>query len=493
MKRPLIEYRLARRVQAAALSTLILAGCAVGPDYSRPTADLPDEYHTSTIGTAAPLIDATWWRRFGDSQLDALVERAHKNNFDLRTAVARVEEAEGLAAEASATYYPQIDLKASGTRTQPSGFNTNPPPANVPRLQDSRKASLSTSFEIDLWGKLRRANESARADLLSTRYARDALTLSITGIVVGNYLALRSADASLALTDSTLDSRRKSLAIVRSRFEAGSASPLEINQAESSLAAAEAQRSDLRRQRALAENQLALLTGQPGLKIPAGDLRDLPFPPTPPAGLPSTLLEARPDIRQAEEALISANARIGVAKAAYFPTVTLTGIYGGESAELANLFKSGANAWSLGLGAVMPLFDAGRTTARVDQATARQKQALASYQKSIHTAFKEVNDALVSLREYAEADLAQERRAKAAQSSLDIAQIRYEAGYSGFLEVLDAQRTSNDALLAFVATRQARLNANVDLFKAIGGGWKDEYKAVSLDNTGSHQEPTAQP
>ena len=241
----------------------------------------------------------------------------------------------------------------------------------------------------------------------------------------------------------------------------------------------------------MAESQLALLTGQPNLRIPAGDLRQMPLPPVPPGGLPSALLEARPDIRQAEESLISANARIGVAKAAYFPSVTLTGTYGGESAALADLFKSGANVWSLGLAAAMPLFDAGRTSARVDQATARQKQALAGYQKTVHTAFKEVNDALVGLREYATADDAQDKRAKAAQKSLDIAQIRYAAGYSGFLEVLDAQRTANDALMAFVSTRQARLNASVDLFKALGGGWKDDYLTDSHDNTGPRSEQQA--
>ena len=469
---------------SAALCLLALTGCAVGPDYQRPEDALPAGYATPAADPASPLIESEWWRRFDDALLDTLVLRARQYNFDLLAAVARVEEAEGLAAEATATYFPQIDLKGSGARSQSSTLNANPLPASVPRLQDSRKAGLSTSFEIDLWGKLRRANESARADLLSTRYARDAVTLSITGAVISSYLALRSADASLALTENTLESRAKSLAIVRSRFDAGAASPLDINQAEGSLAAAEAQRSDLRRLRALAESQLALLTGQPGLRIEPGDLRQLPLPPVPPAGLPSALLEGRPDIRQAEEALISANARIGVAKAAYFPTLTLTGAYGGESAALSNLFKSGANVWSLGLAAAMPLFDAGRTSARVDQATARQKQALAGYQKAVHSAFKEVNDALVSLREYADADQAQERRAQAAQKSLDIAQIRYESGYSGFLEVLDAQRTANDALLAFVTTRQSRLNASVDLFKAIGGGWKDDFKAESEDNSG---------
>ena len=476
---------------AAVFGLILLGGCAVGPDYKRPEVTLPEAYSRTEEQAPTALVEPEWWRRYADPTLDELVARAREHNFDLLAAVARVEEAEGLASEARATYFPQVDLKAGSSRSEVSTLNANPLPASAHRLQDSRRAGLSTSFEIDLWGKLRRANESARADLLASRYARDAVTLTVTGAVVNSYLALRANDAALALTENTLTTRRESLEIVRSRFAAGSASPLEENQAEGSLAAAEAQAAELRRQRAMAESQLALLTGQPNLRIPAGDLRQMPLPPVPPGGLPSALLEARPDIRQAEESLISANARIGVAKAAYFPSVTLTGTYGGESAALADLFKSGANVWSLGLAAAMPLFDAGRTSARVDQATARQKQALAGYQKTVHTAFKEVNDALVGLREYATADDAQDKRAKAAQKSLDIAQIRYAVGYSGFLEVLDAQRTANDALMAFISTRQARLNASVDLFKALGGGWKDDYLTDSHDNTGTRSERQA--
>ena len=493
---PKFPSRLHRLGVCLSLS-LAVAGCAVGPDYFRPFSTLPEMFRSTASETVAvpesETIESAWWRRFGDPLLDELVSKARTQNFDLRAAIARVEEAEGLAAEAGATFFPQIDLKGSSTRSQVSTLNVMPLSSSVPRLQDSRKAGLATSFELDLWGKLRRADESARADLLASRYAQDALALSITGSVVSSYLSLRAADANLLLTQDSLDSRRKSLALVQARFEAGSSSLLEINQAEGSLAAVEAQLADLRRQRALIESQLALLTGQPDLRILPGRLADLPLPPVPPAGLPSSLLEARPDVRQAEEALISANARIGVAKAAYFPSLTLTGSYGGESAALADLFKSGARVWSLGLAATMPLFDAGRTSARVDQATARQKQALASYQKTVHSAFKDVNDALVGLREYAESDQAQEKRAEAARKTLNLAQIRYEAGYIGFLDVLDAQRTANDAQLAAVTTRQARLGATVDLFKALGGGWNDDFAEASRRNTGVGKAPVVTP
>jgi multidrug efflux system outer membrane protein len=485
-----------KSVLAASL-IVALSGCAVGPDYQRPAAALPEQYRTSPESAPAPLAETQvasdvqevqlkqWWLLFQDPVLNDLVERALVYNYDLQIAVARVEEAEGLAREAGATFFPQVDLGASGTRTQNSTVTAIPVPAGTPSLRDNRRVALSTSFELDVWGKLRRANQSARASLLSSRYARDTVELSVAGLVSSGYLALRAADANLLLTRSTLESRQKALEIVKRRVDGGNASPLDLYQAESTLLAAEVQLSEVRKQRALAENQLALLTGQPGLQIAPGDLRSLPLPPVPPAGLPSSLLEARPDIRQAEEALVAANARIGVAKAALFPSLSLTGTLGSESAALANLFTSRAGIWSLGLAATMPIFDAGRNFARIDQATAVQKQALGTYQKTVQTAFKEVNDALVSLRENNESYRAQERYVQATQKTLELSQIRYQAGYAAFIEVLDAQRSANVALLAQVSTAQARLNSAVDLFKALGGGWKDEYRSESLRNSGA--------
>lgn len=471
----------------ATLTLLALAGCAVGPDYKRPEATLPEAYVASTEAAPAAQVpvEKEWWKLFQDATLNDLVRQAQEHNHDLLLAVAQVEEAEGLAREAGAAFFPQIDANASGGRNEIS-MKTDPlPAANTQRLRDSRKASLSTSFEIDVWGKLRRANEAARAQLLSSRYAKDTVELSVASLVTNAYLTLRAADADLALTRNTVTTREKALDIVKSKQEAGSASPLDIHQAEGTLATAQAQAASLRRQRAVAETQLALLTGKPDLKIAAGDLRQLPLPPVPPAGLPSSLLEARPDIRQAEETLVAANAKIGVAKAALYPSLSLTGSLGSESAALTNLFTSAAGAWSLGLAATMPIFDFGRNAARIDQATAKQKQALISYQKTVQTAFKEVNDALVGLRENGEGEQAQEKRVQATQKTLELAQLRYEAGYSAFLEVLDAQRSANDALLDYVSTRQARLTSAVDLFKALGGGWKDDFKAESLQNSGN--------
>ena len=477
MRRPATSSPLSgTRPGSALILSLLIAGCAVGPDYQRPAAALPEAFAVAdAISPASAPVHKAWWTLFRDPVLDDLVAAALASNHDLLAAAARVEEAEGLAREADATFFPQIDLAAGASRTQASTATAIPVPATTPRLRDSRKAALSTSFEIDLWGKLRRANEAARAELLASHYARDTVELSVAGLVASNYLALRAADATVALTQSTLDARQKTLDIVRSRLEGGAASPLELHQAEASLATAAVQLAEARRQRGLAENQLALLAGKPGLQIAPANLKQLPLPPVPPAGLPSTLLEARPDVRQAEEALVSANARIGVAKAALFPSLSLTGSLGSESAALANLFSSAAGTWSLGLATTLPIFDAGRNSARIDQASARQKQALSNYQKAVHSAFKDVNDALVNLREHREGEQAQDARVRAAEKTLELAQVRYQAGYSGFLEVLDAQRSANDVLTASVGTRQARLNAAVSLFKALGGGWQDDF------------------
>ena len=456
-------------------ATALLAGCAVGPDYQRPDSTLPERYSQTEAAPAvraeAP-VNPTWWMLFGDAGLNALVTQALDINQDLQAAIARLEAADAYAREINAAYYPAIGLDAASTRNRASGETFNGRNSGS-AIYNNRRAALSLSYEIDLWGRIRRQNEAAGADALASRFASDSVRLTLIGQVASEYLALRSHDAEVAVSQETVTSRENTLRIVRARLEAGSASALELAQAENSLATAQSQLSQLKRLRALSENQIALLTGQPGLRIPA-NLTPLPLPPVPPAGLPSTLLEARPDVRQAEETLIAANARIGVAKAAYFPAISLTGAYGSESAALSNLFTAPATIWSAVLGLSMPIFNAGLTGARVDQASAGQKEMLANYRKTMQTAFKEVNDALVSLRELADEETANIAQLDSARRSLKLSQARYEAGYVGFLEVLDAQRTTNIAELTYLNSRKNRLNAAVDLFKALGGGWRED-------------------
>ena len=458
---------------SALTATAFLAGCAVGPDYARPSATLPEDYsQAAPEAHAAAPVNPEWWMLFGDQGLNAFVQQALDANQDLQAAIARLEAAEAVAREAGAAYYPAVDLGASTSRSGTSGVTYNGQRMGG-ATYDNRRAALSLSYEIDLWGRIRRQNEAAGAEALASRFARDSVRLALIGQVANEYLTLRSHDAEVAVSQETVTSRENTLRIVQARLDAGSSSALELAQAENSLATAQSQLSQLKRLRALSENQIALLTGQPGLRIPA-NLTPLPLPPVPPAGLPSTLLEARPDVRQAEEKLVAANARIGVAKAAYFPAISLTGVYGSESMALSNLFTGPAGIWSAALGLSMPIFDAGRTGARVDQASAGQKEMLASYRKTMQTAFKEVNDALASLRELAAEETANVAQLEAARRALKLSQARYEAGYSGFLEVLDAQRTTNIAQLTYLNSRKNRLGAAVDLFKALGGGWRED-------------------
>lgn len=450
-----------------------LAGCALGPDYARPDArvSLPENYAAATPVAQSPGVTSSWWTLFGDSQLDALVTQALASSPDALIAAARIEEADAVLRQVDAALLPQIDANAAGSRSRASQTTAVKTP-NVAPIRSSARLNLSTSFELDVWGKLRRASEAARAQALGTRYASDTVSLSLAAAVTQAYLNLRAIDAQLLVNTDSVSSQSRSTQLTRTRFEGGIVSQLDVQQAEGALAAYTAAQVQLEKTRALAENLLGLLVGQPGLKIAAGDLRNLPVPPVPPAGLPSSLLEARPDVRQAETALIAANARIGVAKAALYPSITLTGTFGRESKDLSQLFSAPSAIWSLGAGITQPIFEGGRLRAQVEQVTAQQKQSLESYRKSVQTAFREVNDALVSVRQNTEAEDAYTRAMGAAKRALQLAQARYDAGYSPYLEVLTAQRTANDATVAWVQNRQARLSSSVDLFKALGGGWK---------------------
>lgn len=449
-----------------------LGGCAIGPDYERPPIPLPRHYAAAEAETPVS-IRADWWADFKDPVLTELIHKALAQNADLALATGRLAEAQGLAKEAGAAFLPEVTADASVAKQHSSGKTQSALASGTPgTTYTSRKGTLSTSFELDVWGKLRRAYESASAQIEATRYARDSVRLSLEALVCHAYFNLRSLDSQLTAQSNTVESREETLRLVKLRVEAGLSSPLETHQAETALGAAQAQRAILRQQRAASESLLGLLVGEPGLSLRPSTLLTLPIPPQPPAGLPSDILSARPDVRQAEATLIAANARIGVAKAAYFPKLSLTGYLGSESRELEDLFRAGAGIWSTGLALAVPVFDFGKTSARVDQATAQQQQTLAAYRKTVQTAFKEVNDALVGLRETREAATAQENRHKGGTQALEIARKRYAAGSIGYLEFLDAQRSANEAELAWLSGRQNQLGATVDLFKTLGGGWK---------------------
>lgn len=452
------------------VTTLWAFGCAsVGPDYQRPAIELPGDYPDKAATGAAAQLRADWWALYQDATLSTLVLAAQARNTDMRLASAQLDEAEAALREVDANFLPQVDGGFTNTRSQVSSLTALP---NVqPLIRPERRLAASTSFEIDFWGRLRRSTEAARAQALSSRYARDVVALTLAGTTAQVYFALRSVDAQLAVSRTTYKAREDSLQVTRDRVVGGIASPLETAQAQGSLADASIQIKELERQRKLLEHQLGQLTAQLDLKLAPGSLDTLPVPPVPPAGLPAALLERRPDVLVAEQNLVANNARIGVAKAAMFPSISLTGILGSQSGAFSNLLLSGSSIWTLGFGLALPIFDGGRLGARTEQAEARQRQSLANYQKAVETAFRETADAIsnLDLTSATETDL--QVRVAAARDALEISLTRYAAGYSGFLEVLDAQRTANDAELALVRNRQARLAFSVDLMKALGGGW----------------------
>ena len=455
---------------SVAVAALLLSGCqSIWPDYQRPKVVVPKAYDQQ-VDQANSQLSNTWWTLYQDQVLNDLVAKALQNNSDIKLAVARIEESDAVLREVGAALFPQIDLNSAASRTRATTTGATPVFANNPR--SNFNAQLRTSFELDFWGKLSRTKEAARAQALSTRYAKDTVALSLAGLVASNYLLLRSLDSQLQVAQVSLKSREESLALTQRRLEGGVASALDVQQAEVARENLSAQLSDLNRLRAISLHQLTVLTGDVELIIASADITSLPIPPMPPAGLPSALLESRPDVRQAEEQMVAANANIAVAKAALYPSISLTAGFGAESMQLGDVLKSASRIWTGGLSLNLPIFDAGKMSARVDQASAKQKQVLASYEGVLLNAFREVNDALVSLRLQTEREVALNKAQVAAQKALQISENRYQSGYSAYLEVLDAQRVYNDAALTFIQSRQARLVATVSLFKALGGGWQ---------------------
>lgn len=458
------------------LSTLSLAlaslvACtAVGPDYVRPQVGLPAQFAKS--GSQSTTADMQhWWTLYEDTQLNNLIDKAHINNTNIQYAVARIEEADAMMREVGAALLPSVGLNGNGVRRRLTEAGLFPVFFQNPL--NSYNFALNSSIELDFWGKLRRSKEAARASYLGTQFAQETVRWSLASLVANHYLTLRSLDAQWHVNQDNLEISKASHALTKRRLEGGVASVLDVHQAQLVYENLVSQAAELKRLRALSEHQLGVLTGELDLTIPVAEILALPVPPTPPAGLPSSLLEARPDVRQAEQALVAANANIGIAKAALYPSVSLTAGLGGESLELGNLLKSAARVWSLGMAFDLPIFNAGRLDARVDQATAKQKQVLSNYTTTIQTAFREVNDALVSVRQYKEQEAIALNKQTTAQKMLQVVQHRYQAGYSGYFEVLEAQRSHHESTQQLIQSRQQVLTATVDLFKALGGGWQN--------------------
>ena len=462
-----------RRFVVFAVLGLVLAGCTLGPDYRRPNVPTPGAWRDG-IGTADPasLADLPWWKLFQDEELRELLRVAVEANKDLRIAVTRVDQARAQLGITRAAQFPQVDASASATTNRTSDTVR-------PRGQGGQFGLLSTtadlSFELDIWGRLRRASEAARAELLASEEARHAVVMTLVSDVASAYLQLRELDVELETTRRNVASRRRSLEIVRDRFDAGLTSVLDLRQAEAELASTAAQIPDLERQIAQTEHQLSILLGRnPGGISRGRPLTGQTFPPAVPAGLPSALLERRPDIRQAEDTLVAANARIGVAKAAFFPQISLTGIFGVESVALSDLFTGPSRIWRFGPRVTLPIFNAGRKRADLQLTEAQQREALIRYEQAIQQAFREVEDALVAHTKAREGLAQQDAAVQASREALSIAELRYTSGLTSYLNVLDAQRTLLAAELAQSRTLGAQLVAVVQVYKALGGGWAAE-------------------
>ena len=451
---------------------LLLTGCVVGPKYKRPPVTVPDSYRglapDAGQQTTASLGDEKWWTVFQDTQLQELIREALSQNYDVRIAASRVLQAQAVLGITRADQFPTITGGAStsnqrlpATRITPA-FETSPSQVN-----------LSLFWELDFWGKFRRATEAARADLLATEWGQKAVMSSLVSNVASAYFQLLELDSEMEISRSTLASRRESLRLTEVRAKGGATSMLDVRQSEQLVYTAAANIPDLERRIEQQENLISILLGKnPGPVTRGKSLVENAILPTVPPGLPSSLLARRPDIQSSEQQLIAANARIGVAKAAYFPEITLTAVGGYQSPALTDLFTGPAGLWNFGGQLVQPIFTAGKIRSNVRLAEGQQQESVLFYQQSIQQAFREVADSLVAYRKNQEFRAQQELLTNSAQDATRLSDMRYRGGVTSYLEVLDSNTRYFDAQLTLAQSRLNERLALVQLYNALGGGWQ---------------------
>jgi multidrug efflux system outer membrane protein len=456
--------------------SLLVTACSIGPDYVRPTVATEPGWRLD-YQVAAGLADTAWWERFEDPVLTELLNTALKENLDLLTAAARVDQYLGQLQTTRAEFFPQLGASGLASRTDESNTVYAIPRNLGP--QNYYEGTVNASWELDLWGRVRRANEAARAELLATEEARRAVLLTLTANTASGYIALRGFDRQLEIARDTETAYAESLRIFKLRHQYGTVSQLEVSQVESQYEVARQAIPRFEAAVARQENLLSVLLGRNPGPIPRGKPIDQLTVPGIPAGLPSELLERRPDIVRAEQQLIAANARIGVARALYFPRVSLTGAFGTASIHSDRLFDGPSEVWQLSGSALMPIFTFGAIEGQVKAAEAQQRQALFSYRQAILNAFRDVEDALVSTTKGREQLASQGRQVKALDNYARLAKLQYDAGKTGYLQVLDADRTLFDGQLAQVQTQTGTLNALIDVYRAMGGGWIDQADLIA--------------
>jgi len=462
----------------------------IGPDYKRPAIETPptwrfEEKEVKQIGNTA------WWEQFGDPVINSLIQTALAENKDIMVASARVEEFLGQYATTRAGLFPQAGAGATAGRSRVSDNSATPLTSATINPADNYSPFINASWEIDLWGKLRRATEAARADLLSLEEARRGVILTLVTSVASAYVNLRNLDMQLDIAKRTAQSRKETYDLFQLRFQVGVISELELSQVKSEYEQALSTIPFLEKAIAQQENALSILLGRNPGPISRGKKIDDLVLPAVPAGLPSELLANRPDIRQAEQTLVAANARIGVARSQYFPTISLTGSYGFASTDLTTLFQGPSRVWNWAVPVSVPVFTAGAIGGQVKAAEARQRQALILYQQSIQTAFREVDDALIDQRRSREELEILSRQVESLNSYATFARLRFDNGYTSYIEVLDAERGLFNAELARAQTKGTLFHALVSLYKAMGGGWIIEADAKTTPK--QNQEQTSSP
>src|SRR5437867_3175372 len=460
-------------------TAVFFAGCAIGPNYQRPATSAPTSFRAvaaTTANDSESLADLKWWEVFKDEKLQALEREALAQNYDLRDAAARVEAASAALGVTRSNQFPNVAANADISTIRASRNGATALPASFVPSQNRTfgAATLSLlSFEVDIWGRLRRSTEAARANLLSAQENRKAVMTTLVSEVAAAYFSLRELDYQLEISQRTLATRQESLELIRNRQLGGVATLLELRQAEQLVYTAAETIPALQQAIEQTENQISLLLGRnPGDVARGLSLTEQQMPPDVPAGLPSALLERRPDIRASEQILIAANAQIGVAKAAYFPQISLTGFLGGQDSQLSNLFGGSSGVWNFTPQATQPIFTAGRLKSNVQLSQALRNTALIQYEKTIQTAFTEVSNALIAHQRVRESRLQQELLVAALQDRTRLAYVRYRGGVDTLLNALDADRDQFQAELTLTQIRRNELLSVVQLYKALGGGWQ---------------------
>lgn len=463
--------------------SLLGSGCTlVGPDYTRPDIETPGDYRYAQAVTpeSTELVNSAWWDQFGDPVLSRLIETALRNNRDVHLAVERVQEFAARVDITRAGLAPQVGYRGEAGRSKVNG-------AGGSLVSNSFASSLNVGWELDAWGRIARAGEADLALLLAAEETRRSVAMSLVSTVATSYVQLLNLDEQLRITRQTIDGRQQSLHLFQMQFEGGVVSELEVAQGRSEVEQARIRVPQIEQQIALLENNLSILLGKP----PGPIARGLKFTqlnlPGVPAGIPSDLLARRPDIRASEQQLVAANALIGVAQAQYFPTISLTGLFGFASDDLGQLLQGSSNVWGFGGGLLGPIFDGGRIDAEVQATESAQRQAIISYRQAILTALREVDDALIQYRKSVEILAAQQRQVQALRDYARFARLRYDEGQVSYIEVLDAERRLFDVELSAMAGRADVYLALVALYKALGGGW------VELADSMANPPPNAEP